>query len=198
MLFRSKKLEAKKAESAAENNDETDEDSFDDEDDMINEAVSEPEESLQTAYEEYKDADGFDVLDLDDTTVISTAFSFDADHLYCLLAYLNGASAVSASSKKTRTDENGETVYVGQTIKAIDTAAAYAFNSPLMDTEYLSTEILAVYEEVQKYLPYTAHSMFAASALYALFNTPSIPDYSIGDFAVVIEDYGLEIGRAHV
>lgn len=187
-----KKLEAKKAESAAENNDETDEDSFDDEDDMINEAVSEPEESLQTAYEEYKDADGFDVLDLDDTTVISTAFSFDADHLYCLLAYLNGASAVSASSKKTRTDENGETVYVGQTIKAIDTAAAYAFNSPLMDTEYLSTEILAVYEEVQKYLPYTAHSMFAASALYALFNTPSIPDYSIGDFAVVIEDYGLE------
>ena len=91
---------------------------------MINEAVSEPEESLQTAYEEYKDADGFDVLDLDDTTVISTAFSFDADHLYCLLAYLNGASAVSASSKKTRTDENGETVYVGQAIKAIDTAVS--------------------------------------------------------------------------
>ena len=187
-----KKLEAKKAESAAENSDETDEDSFDDEDDMINEAVSEPEESLQTAYEEYKDADGFDVLDLDDTTVISTAFSFDADHLYCLLAYLNGASAVSASSKKTRTDENGETVYVGQAIKAIDTAVSYAFNSPLLDLEYLSTEIMAVYEEVQKYLPDTAHSMFAASALYALFNTPSIPDYGIGDFAVVIEDYGLE------
>lgn len=187
-----KKLEAKKAESAAENSDETDEDSFDDEDDMINEAVPEPEESLQTAYEEYKDADGFDALDLDDTTVISTAFSFDADHLYCLLAYLNGASAVSASSKKTRTDENGETVYVGQAIKAIDTAAAYAFNSPLLDLEYLSIEIMAVYEEAQKYLPDTAHSMFAASALYALFNTPSIPDYCIGDFAVVIEDYGLE------
>lgn len=187
-----KKLEAKRAESSHENNDEADNDSFDNEDDIMDEAVSEPEESLQTAYEEYKDADGFDALDLDDSAVISTAFSFDADHLYCLLAYLNGASAISASSQKTRIGENGENVYVGQAIKAADTAAAYAFNSPLIDSEYLSTEIIAVYEEAQKYLPDTAHSMFAASALYALFNTPSIPDYGIGDFAVVIEDYGLE------
>lgn len=186
------KLEAKKAELAPEETSDTDVDGFDDEEDVIDETIPEPEETLQTAYEEYTDTDGFDVLDMDDTSVITTAFSFDSNHLYCLLAYLNSASAISASSKKTRTDESGETVYVGQAIKAVDTAVSYAFNSPLMESEHLSTEIIAVFEEAQKYLPNTARSMFAASALYALFNTPSIPDYGIGDFSVVVEDYGLE------
>ena len=186
------KLEAKRAELDPEDAVETDESNFDDEDDMIDESVSEPEESLQTAYEEYTDADGFDALNMDDTSVISTALSFDANHLYCLLTYLNSASAISMLSKKTRTDENRETVYVGQAIKAVDTAVAYAFNSPLMDSEYLSTEIMVVYEEAQKYLPDILPSMFAASALYALFNTPSIPDYGISDFSVVVENYGLE------
>ncbi len=183
------KLEEKKAELAP---DESDDDSFDNDEDMIEEAISEPEESLQTAYEKYTDTDGFDALGIDDTSVITTAFGFGADKLYCLLTYLNSASAISASSEKTRTDENGETVYVGQAIKTADTAVSYAFNSPLMDSEYLSTEIIAVYEEAQKYLPDTASSMFAASALYALFNTPSVPDYGIGDFSVVMEKHGLE------
>lgn len=186
------KLEAKKAELTSEVAEETNDDGFDNDDDIIDEVVPVPEESLQSAYEEYIDVDGFDTLDKDDRDIIKTAFSFDKNHLYCLLTYLNSASAISASSKKTRTDDNGETVYVGQAIKAVDTAVAYAFNSPLLDLKYLSTEIIAVYGEVQKYLPNTAPSMFAASAMYALFNTPSTPDYSIGDFTVVIEKYGLE------
>ncbi len=186
------KLEAKKAELTSEVAEETDDDGFDNDDDIIDEVVPEPEESLQSAYEEYIDVDGFDTLDKDDRDIIKTAFSFDENHLYCLLTYLNSASAISASSKKTRTDDNGETIYVGQAIKAVDTAVAYAFNSPLVDLKYLSTEIIAVYGEVQKYLPNTAPSMFAASAMYALFNTPLIPDYSIGDFTVALEEYGLE------
>lgn len=184
------KLEAKKAESAPDETDDEDEDSFDSEDDdIIDEAVSEPEESLQAAYEEYKDVDGFDVLDIDDKTVVNTAFSFDKEHLYCLLTYLNSASAISASSTKTRTDENGKMIFVGQAIKVADSAVAYAFNSPLMNSEYLTTEIKAVFNEAQNYLPETASSMLAASALYALFNTPSIPDYSVGEFATELESY---------
>lgn len=136
------KLEAKKAELTSEVAEETNDDGFDNDDDIIDEVVPEPEESLQSAYEEYIDVDGFDTLDKDDRDIIKTAFSFDKNHLYCLLTYLNSASAISASSKKTRTDDNGETIYIGQTIKALDTAVAYAFNSPLVDLKYLSTEII--------------------------------------------------------
>lgn len=136
------KLEAKKAELTSEVAEETNDDGFDNDDDIIDEVVPEPEESLQSAYEEYIDVDGFDTLDKDDRDIIKIAFSFDKNHLYCLLTYLNSASAISASSKKTRTDDNGETVYVGQAIKAVDTAVAYAFNSPLVDLKYLSTEII--------------------------------------------------------
>ncbi len=129
---------------------------------------------------------------IDDKTVVATALKFAPQQLYCLLTYLKSAASLSASSTKTRTDENGETVYIAQAIKAVDAAVSYAFNSPLIEHEHLSTEIIAVYEEAQKYLPDTAHSMFAASAMYALFNTPSIPDYGIEDLAVVIEDYDLQ------
>lgn len=187
-----KKLEAKKAESAAENSDETNEDSFDDEDDMINEAVTEPEESLQTAYEEYKDADGFDVLDLDDTAVISTAFSFDADHLYCLITYLNCASSLSTNFPKTRIDENGEEIHIGQAIKTVNDAVSCAFNSSIKEQNYLSTEIISLFFDAKKYIPKVASSMFVASALYALFNTPAIPDYSINDFSTGIDEVILE------
>ncbi len=186
------KLEAKKAELVPSETDDVL--NFDDTDgaDLTEEIASEPEESLQTAYDGYTDTAGFEALGLDDTAVISTALGFGSDQLHCLLTYLNSASVLSSDSKLTQTNENGENVYIGQAIKAVNAAVSYAFNSPLTESEYLSTEIMAVFSEVQGYIPALAPSMFAASALYALFNTPAIPDYSINDFTVVIEDFGLE------
>lgn len=181
------KLEAKKAELTSEVAEETDDDGFDNDDDIIDEVVPEPEESLQSAYEEYIDVDGFDTLDKDDRDIIKTAFSFDENHLYCLLTYLNSASAISASSKKTRTDDNGETIYVGQAIKALDTAVAYAFNSPLVDLKYLSTEIIEA----------KISDQYLSSAEYIMGcilrgDVNAISDYSdepFGYFAEFISEY---------
>lgn len=168
------------------------EDDYDDNEELTDELSSEPEESLQTAYEAYMDTDGFDIMGINDVTVTGNALKFGAEQLYCLLTYLNSAAVLSSVSKVTRTDENGTTIYTGQAIKAVNSAFSYAFNSPFMETEYLSTEIMTVFDEAQKYIPSVSSSMFAASAIYALFNTPPIPDYSISDFSVVIENYGLE------
>ena len=186
------KLADKKAELTEDETTDEDDESYEEDDDIIEEVSSESEESLQSAYEAYEDNVGFDALDIDDTAVISKAFGFDEKHLYCLLTYLDCAAVLSNGSAKTRTAENGDTVYVGQAIKSVNFASAYAFNSPLMESEYLSTEIIAVFEEAQKYIPDEAPSMLAASALYALFNTPYIPDYHISDFSVIVEEYGLE------
>lgn len=186
------KLEAKKAELAPPETDEIMDSDDADDTALTEEIVPEPEESLQTAYDGYTDTAGFDAMGLDDTAIISTALGFGSDQLHCLLMYLNSASVLSSNSKLTRTDENGEKVYIEQAIKAVNTTVSYAFNSPLTDSDYLSSEITAVFAEAQKHIPAIAPSMFAASALYALFNTPAIPDYSINDFIVVIEDFGLE------
>lgn len=186
-------IEALNAQKSASSENPFDIDDFDDEDETVpaDEISSESEVSLQTAYESYRDTANFDSLGLDDTAVINTALGFKADQLYCMLTYLNSAAVLSSDSAMTRIGEDGETVYISQVLKAVNTAVSYAFCSPLMDSEYMSTEIMAVFEEAQKYIPDTAHSMFAASALYALFNTPSVPDYSTDDFAVVVEEYNL-------
>ena len=160
--------------------------------DTNEEILPDEEESLQMAYEAYTDTAGFDALDMNDTDIITNAFSFNSDRLYCLLTYLNCAASLSESSDSTRTDENGETIHIGSVIKAVNTAVSYAFNSPLADSEYQSTEIISVFQEVKKHIPGTFQSMFASCALYTLFSTPSVPDYNIEDLLIVIDDYHLE------
>lgn len=153
---------------------------------------SEPEESLQTAYESYTDTAGFEALGIDDSAVISKALHFQPEQLHCLLTYLNSAAMLTKDSEIVRNTEDGTTVYVGQAIRAADAAFAYAFHSPLLDSEYLSTEIMAVFDEAQNVLPDISASLFAASAMHALFHTPSVPDYSIEDFSFVVENFGLD------
>lgn len=168
------KLAAKRAELVPPEPDDISDEEYGEEETADDGIASEPEESLQTAYEGYTDIAGYDALGMDDRTVITKAMAFKADQLYCLLTYLNCAAVLSSNSKLVRTDENGEPMHVGQAIKTANAAVSYAFNSSLMDSEYLSTEIMAVFDEAQKYIPAIAPSMFAASTLYALFNTPSI------------------------
>ena len=60
---------------------------------------------------------------------------------------------LTKDSEIVRNTEDGTTVYVGQAIRAADAAFAYAFHSPLLDSEYLSTEIMAVFDEAQNVLP---------------------------------------------
>ena len=181
------KIEAKKEELKPDD-DESDYETEADDTDYSEDNSSEPEESLQTAYEYYTDTAGFDAIGKDDISVINTALNFRPDQLHCLLTYLNSAALISASSKMVRTDENGETVYVGQAIKTVNEAVAYAFNSPLLEYEYLSSEIIAVFNEAKRYIPEIAPSLLAASAIYELFGTPSIPDYNTEELAALIEE----------
>ncbi len=185
------KLAEKKMESAADN-EQLYEDEDEDEDDGLCETSSESEESLQNAYDSYTDSYGFKDLGVDDTTVVSTALHFSHEHLYCLLTYLNQAARLSAKTPVLRKTESGDTIDVGHVIGLADKAFAYAFNSPFLENAYISSEILPVFNEVRSIIPDSAVQLFAASALYSLFNTPSVPDYNISDFSVVAEEYGLE------
>ena len=166
-------------------------DPSDNEDVPGEEGLAEPEESLQAAYDAYRDKDGFDALGIDDRAVLRTALHFGSDKLYCLLTYLHCAARLSADSRLSRPSEDGETVYAAQALKAVSDAFAFAFNSPLSETEHLSTDILSAFNEANKHIPSLCPSLFGAAALRALFHTPSVPDYTPGVLADTAEAYAV-------
>ena len=182
------KLSAKKAEMMSETDQE--EETYKDETlEEIDTSISEPEETLQNAYEAYSDDVDFEMLGLDDTDIINKALSFKSDQLYCLLTYLNTSAELSAESPLARITENGEKVYVAQALKDVNDAFSYAFNSPFIRYEYLSTEILTVFESAKKYIPDQIPSMLASASLYALFETQSTQDYTFSDLDDVVSEY---------
>ncbi|MCM1133713.1 MAG: hypothetical protein NC340_09615, partial [Ruminococcus flavefaciens] len=105
--------------------------------------------------------------------------------------YLKAAANISASSTAEYTDENDVKVYISSSLQSLNSAFGYAFNSPLLSKEYTSTEIISVFENSQRLIKDINRQMFSASAMTALFNNPALPDYSIDDLAVVVEEYNL-------
>ncbi len=158
----------------------------------VDSTLPEPEESLQSAYESYNDDSDFSALGIDDIKVLKTATGFKQDQLYCLLTYLNSASELASKTQQMRMSDDGEIIYVAQAVKAINAAYAYAFNSPYLESDYNSTEIMTVFDEAKKYIHDAASYLIAATALYALFNTPASPDYNTDDFPIVVEMYSTE------
>lgn len=187
-----KKLAERKAPLASEEAEDGFDEDYEDFEERGEEFTEEPKESLQNVYEEYIDTSGFDALGIDDTAVFNTVMNFKPDELYCVLTYLYSAALLSSGSEKTRTDGSGKAVDVGQAIRLVNSAFSFAFNSPFLETEHRSSEIIPVFDDAQRFIPDISKSMFAAAALYALFNTQSTPDYTFEDLGVVVEAYGLE------
>ncbi len=148
--------------------------------------------SLDEAYLKYEDKDGIDALDITDEDVVSKVLSSTSDKLYCVLTYLKTAADMSENSLKIRQGSDGNEVYVGSSLKALDSAFAYAFNSPISDRNYTSSEIIAVFEETKNLIPDINSKLFAASAMYAFFETPAVPDYSSTELNLLVEPYIIE------
>lgn len=171
-----RKLAAKLSELAAAKEPEPLEEPCDeDEEEPEEDTAQEPEESLQTAYEGYLDTGSFETLGMDEAAVLDTALHFAPDQLHCLLTYLKCATMFADAP---------------QTLQAVHTAVSFAFNSPFTEKEYISTEVMTAFDEARKSIPAYSPAMLAASAMYALFRTPTAPDYSMEDFVVAVENYG--------
>ncbi len=166
------------------------------EDDVMQELNSEEQaEAIRAAYLQYHDTDGFDALNMTDADVAKKLLSFKKNRLYCLLTYAKAATKLSASYTKTRLAENGETVHIGNAIEAIETAFSYAFNSPLSERSYISTDLIPAFEATKALLPEVNEKLFAASALYSIFYNPATPDYSMEDIVLRVNEYADSDGR---
>lgn len=178
-------------EEETEYHEDIDEDSEDDEDEQEF-VFEESEENLQTAYEAYIDDTAFDELGITDKDIAEKISIFAPEQLYSLLTYLKSAAKISSSSIAEYTNEDGSTGYISSSIQSLDSAFGYAFNSPLNTKEYISTEIISVFENTKRLIKDINKKMFAASAMTALFNNQSVPDYGLEDLVIVVEDYNFD------
>ena len=137
----------------------------------------EAELNVQTAYAEYKDNCGFEALKLDDRDILKKINEFSKDHLYCLLTYAKAAALLTESYDKIRISEDGEEIHIGQSVQTIERAYSYAFNSPLLEKPYISTDILFTFENFRKISPANWEKLFLSSVIIALSQASSVPDY---------------------
>lgn len=150
---------------------------------------SENEESMITldeAYEEYADEAGFNGLSVDDSTVVEKVSAFDKKHLYALITWL---TAVSRIAKKN--EIKGESVLYKeltmlQAIQSIEGAFSYAYQNPLADCDYTSTQIINLYEASQNLLPKYNEGLMVSAVLRTLFN-PGMQEYYLDDLISVVE-----------
>lgn len=142
--------------------------------------------TLNEAYYEYIDDVGFNGLSIDDSIIVEKISVFDEKHLYCLIAWL---TAVSRIVKKN--DIKSESVLYKeltmlQAIQSIEGAFSYAYQNPLVDCDYTSTEIVNLYEDSQNLLPKYNEGLMVSAVLRTLFN-PGVQDYYLDDLICVIE-----------
>lgn len=181
-----KKLDEIKQNQLPEDSEVDDEEDEEDEQELI---IEEQDESLQTAYEAYTDDTSFDELNITDTDIAGKINIFSPNQLYCLLTYLKSASDISASSAKEYTVEDGTVVYVSNSVQALNSAFEYAFNSPMLSKEYISSEVISAFANAKRLTNDMNNTLFASAVLHSLFNNQSVLDYGIDDFLVLAESY---------
>lgn len=142
--------------------------------------------TLNEAYDEYIDEAGFNGLAINDSIIVDKISSFDKNHLYCLITWL---TAVSEIAKKSNI--KGESVLYNeftmlQAIQSIEGAFSYAYQNPLSECEYTSTQIVNLYESSQNLLPKYNEGLMVSAVLRTLFN-PGMQDYYLDDLIGVVE-----------
>ena len=143
--------------------------------------------SLDEAYSGYIDDAGFNGLYLDDNIIVEKISVFDEKHLYCLIAWLTAVSKIAKKSEIKNESVLYNNLTMLQAIQSIEGAFSYAYQNPLIDCNYTSTEIVNLYETSQNLLPKYSERLMVSAVLRTLFN-PKIQDYYLDDLICVIEN----------
>lgn len=143
--------------------------------------------SLDEAYSGYIDDAGFNGLYLDDNIIVEKISVFDEKHLYCLIAWLTAVSKIAKKSEIKNESVLYNNLTMLQAIQSIEGAFSYAYQNPLIDCNYTSTEIVNLYETSQNLLPKYNERLMVSAVLRTLFN-PKIQDYYLDDLICVIEN----------
>ncbi len=152
--------------------------------------IEEPEQtvSIEEAYADYVDEDGFASMKLSDQDIADQIPVFQKNQLYCLLTYLAAAAQLSASVPETvRSVSAEENISIHQAIQSLNDAFSYAFHSPLSDLDTSSPQIICTFQNVKKLIPAMNDNLLASATLRVLFNHSLIPDYNLTDLTELLK-----------
>ncbi|MGN0683491.1 MAG: tetratricopeptide repeat protein, partial [Oscillospiraceae bacterium] len=141
--------------------------------------------TLREAYDEYADEE---VIDLTDADIAEKLPAFDEKHLYCLLAWLSAASKISAKNIASGDSALNSGITAAQAIQSIESAFSYAYNNPLADCDYTSSQIISLYEVSKKLIPQYNDGLMASAMLRTVFSPSSGQDYNLDDLIVVVQE----------
>lgn len=147
--------------------------------------------TLQEAYDAYLDEDGFDSLGIQIEDVVEKIHAFDEKHLYCLLTWLSAISEISKKGGGTDVSTLNPNLTVSQAIQSIEQAFSYAYQNPLAECNYTSTQIITIYEAVQKLIPQDSEKLMTAAILRTFFNPSNSQDYYLDDLICIMEGSAL-------
>lgn len=147
--------------------------------------------TLQEAYDAYSDSYDFEKLGIDDETVIEKVSLFNEDHLYALVTWLTVASNLAKKADTSQKSVLNAEFNVGQAIQSINSAFSYAFQHPLSENNYVSTQVLAIYEVSGKLIPQYNDGLMISAILRTLFAPSSSQDYYLEDLITVVESSNL-------
>lgn len=164
---------------------ESEEDEVEEDDDDDGTDIPDDETALNSAYNAYDDKNGFFKLGLTRDGILEKIKGFDEEHLYCLLTWLAAASQIADSTTELKGDFSLLT-----DVQALNTAFGYAYNSPLVECEYESSNVLAQYQDstVRSILPDDYEALAAAASLRTLFGPYDKPDYSLSNLCESVKE----------
>lgn len=140
--------------------------------------------TLQEAYAEYSDNDTITISDEDVVAKLST---FDENQLYCLLTWLTAADRLSGKNIVPNDSALSGDFTVTQAIHAIKDAFSYAYNNPLSECDYTSSQIIDVYDNARKLIPQYSDDLMISAVLRTMFS-PSATDYNLDSLIKMVEN----------
>lgn len=143
--------------------------------------------TLQEAYASYSDDADIDKFIPSDSDIIEKISIFDEKQLYSLVTWLTVASKLSKKSNNTQKSEIDPSLSTGQAIQSINAAFGYAYQHPLAECEYISTQVLSLYENSGRIIPQYNEGLMIAAFLRTLFAPSSAQDYYLEDLIVLAE-----------
>ncbi len=147
------------------------------------------EESMMTldeAYEEYNDDAGFSALGIDDSIVAEKISVFDKQHLYSLITWLTAVSRIAKNSEIKGESVLHSELTMLQAIQSIEGAFSYAYQNPLADCDYTSSQVINLYRTSKNLLPEYNEELMVSAILRTLFN-PKMQDYYLDKLICTVE-----------
>lgn len=146
--------------------------------------------TVQEAYSFYKDNCSLQKAEITDCSIVDKISLFDRNHLYALLSWLAAASNISAADNTCSVSVINPECRMDYAVQIIEKAFSLAFDNPLSECMYTSSQVISMYNESQKFIPQYNEGLLISAALRTCFSPSEVKDYCFDELIRSVERTG--------